>query len=124
VEEALAKGVIAARLADDKKAEDILVLDLRDLRVFTDAFVICTGQTGLQLKAIANGIVEGLKEGGFGKPAVDGDRGANWVILDYGDLVVHIMNPEARQYYQLENLWGDADELDWQSADTAAPGRE
>lgn len=118
--ESLVKAVMAAKLADDKKAENISVLDLEELRIFTDAFVICTGQTHLQLKAITNGIVEGLREAGFGKPVVEGDRNASWVILDYGDVVVHVMNPEAHGYYRLEDLWGDAEAVEWETAEIPA----
>lgn len=119
--ESIDKARHAARLADDKKAENIVALDLHNVCSFTDAFVICTGSTRLQLRAIADGIVEGLRGMGCGKPSMDGERNATWLVLDYGDVVIHIMSPDARDYYQLENLWGDGQEIDWQSAETAAP---
>lgn len=107
------KGALAARLADEKKADNIVVLNVEGISSFTDAFVICTGSTRLQIRAIANGIIQGLGEAGCGKPAVDGLGSGAWAVLDYGDLVVHLMSPEARDYYQLESLWGDGQEIDW-----------
>ncbi|MBX3727549.1 MAG: ribosome silencing factor [Candidatus Sumerlaeia bacterium] len=113
------KACQAARLADDKKAEDIVVLDVADNCTFCDAFVVCTGSTRLQLRAIATGILEGLRVEG-GKPAIDGERNANWVVLDYGDVVVHVMSAEARAFYRLEDLWGDGRTLDWQDTGAAS----
>jgi ribosome-associated protein len=86
------KAAHAARFADDKKAENIIALDLDGICTFTDAFMICTGSTRLQLRAIANGIVEGLTAMGVAKPVMDGERNATWMVLDYGDLIVHIMS--------------------------------
>lgn len=109
------KAVLAARFADDKKAEEITVLDVVGVCTFTDTFVICTGTTSIQLRAISEGVRMGLAEKADVRPGgVDGVRHANWVVMDYGDFVVHIMSRESRDYYQLENLWGDGRPVEWQ----------
>lgn len=102
------KALRAAALAEEKKATDIAVLHVGKLCSFTDYFVICSGQSSLQLKAIADSVEVGLKEEGSVPLAVDGRGLASWVVLDYGDVIVHIMSEEARSYYALEHLWGDA----------------
>ncbi|MEQ8821317.1 MAG: ribosome silencing factor [Sumerlaeia bacterium] len=109
----ITKATEVARLADDKKAENVTVLDVRNVCPFTDVLVICEGSTNLQLKAIANSIHMGLKQAGAGTPITDGASGTNWIVLDYGDVIVHIMNHEARFYYRLEDLWGDGEEVAW-----------
>ncbi len=117
--EAIDKAVLAARKADDKKAEDITVLDLRGICTFTDAFVICTGSSSLQLRAISNSIDDGLRDVGIRKSTVDGSHHGSWIVMDYGDVVVHIMTPESRDYYRLEGLWGDGKEIGWEEAERA-----
>jgi len=102
------KAVLAAQFADAKKAENIDVLDVRGLCNFTDYFMICTGNNRVQLNAIGDNIAVQFKKLGFKSPNEDGHRGGNWVVLDYGDLVIHVMSPEARAFYRLEKLWGDA----------------
>lgn len=102
----------AAKLAGDKKAIDIRVLDLRPVAGFTDFFVICSAGSDRQIKAIHDAVREGIKQD-FGRnpDRVDGERDSNWVLMDYGDAMVHIMSPEARGFYRLEQLWADAEEL-------------
>jgi ribosome-associated protein len=98
-----------AEIASDKKATDIRVLDLRGVVGYTDFFVICSGNTERQTKAIHDGIHEQLKkEHGLLPRRVEGDRESRWVLMDYLDCVVHIFTPEAREYYRLEQLWGEA----------------
>jgi len=98
-----------AEIASDKKAIDIRVIDLRGIVSYTDFFVICSGNTERQTKAIHDGIHQELKgENGLLPRRVEGDREARWILLDYWDVVVHIFTPEAREYYRLENLWGEA----------------
>ena len=100
-----------AEIASDKKAIDIRVIDLRGIVSYTDFFVICSGNTERQSKAIHDGIYEELKNGGDERilpRRTEGDRRARWILLDYWDVVVHIFTPEAREYYRLENLWGEA----------------
>jgi ribosome-associated protein len=112
----LDKAALIAHLADEKKAEDIVVLDVRGLCNFADAFVVCTGSNRIQLNAISDNIADGIRKRGMKYPPEDGERGANWLALDAGDVVVHIMSPEARSFYRLERLWGDAEPYDWQKA--------
>jgi ribosome-associated protein len=106
---ALAERIAA--IASDKKAIDIRVIDLRGIVSYTDFFVICSGNTERQAKAIHDGIYEELKNHGDERilpRRTEGDREARWILLDYWDVVVHIFTPEAREYYRLENLWGEA----------------
>jgi ribosome-associated protein len=99
--------------ASDKKAEDILVLDLRGLCQFTDYFVICHGSSSRQVLAIADAIEERLFEGERRKPKhVEGRRVADWVLMDFIDVVVHVFVDEKRGFYGLERLWGDAPHVD------------
>ena len=108
----LQKAALTAQFADEKKAYDIDILDVRGLCNFTDAFVICTGNNRIQLNAIGDNIAERFKKLGYKNPLEDGHRQGNWVVLDYGDVVVHIMSAEARSFYRLEKLWGDAKMID------------
>jgi ribosome-associated protein len=105
--EALADKI--AEIASDRKATDIRILDLRGIVSYTDYFVICSGNTERQTKAIHDAIHEQLKkEHGLLPRRVEGDRESRWVLMDYLDCVVHIFTPEARGYYRLEQLWGEA----------------
>jgi ribosome-associated protein len=98
-----------AEIASDKKAADIRILDLRGVVGYTDYFVICSGNTERQTKAIHDGIHGELKhEHGLLPRRVEGDREARWVLLDYLDVVVHVFTPQAREFYRLEQLWGEA----------------
>ena len=98
-----------ARLAADKKAIDVVELDLRGVLGYTDYFLICSGNTTRQTKAIHDGILEGLKrEHGTIPRRVEGAGRADWILMDYLDVVVHIFTPEVRDYYRLEQLWGEA----------------
>src|SRR3954453_17712042 len=98
---------LAADYASDKKAIDIVELDLREVG-YTDYFVICTGNTERQTKAIHDGIYEGLKHEHDLLPGrVEGVREARWILLDYLDVVVHVFTPDTRAYYRLEQLWGE-----------------
>jgi len=100
---------LCRELADNKKAEDILILDMRRLSSITDYFVIATGSSEPHLRAITEEIREKLREEHRRRPlAVDGAAGASWVVLDYNDVVVHVMRTETRARYDLEGLWSDA----------------
>jgi ribosome-associated protein len=103
-----------ARVAAEKKATDLRVLDLRGIVSYTDFFVICSGNTERQAKAIHDAIYYELKHGDDGllPNRSEGQREARWILLDYLDCVVHIFTPEARDYYRLEQLWGEAPALD------------
>lgn len=98
-----------ARYAADKKAIDVVELDLREVLGYTDYFLICSGNTGRQAKAIHDGILEGMKqEHGVLPRRVEGSADAGWILMDYLDVVVHIFTPETRDFYRLEQLWGEA----------------
>jgi len=101
------RALRAAEVAEDKRAEDIVVLDMRALTTVTDFFVICTGTNRAQMRAVADAVDEALYEG-RPRPPREGDERAQWILLDYGDVVVHVFGPEARAFYRLERLWGDA----------------
>ena len=102
-------AVTIAAHAADKKASDIVALDLREVAGYTDFFVICSGNTDRQTKAIHDGVHLGLKkQDGLLPRRVEGVGEARWILMDYLDVVVHIFTPEARAYYRLEELWGDA----------------
>jgi ribosome-associated protein len=97
-----------ARYAADKKAIDVVELDLRGVLGYTDYFLICSGNTGRQAKAIHDGILEGLKHEHDRLPRrVEGSAQAGWILMDYLDVVVHIFTPETREFYRLEQLWGE-----------------
>jgi iojap-like ribosome-associated protein len=97
------------RYADDKKAGELVELDLRGVLGYTDYFVICSGNTERQAKAIHDGILEGLKHEHAVLPRrVEGVSSADWILMDYLDVVVHIFTPVTREFYRLEQLWGEA----------------
>ena len=97
-----------AELASDRKAIDIRLLDVRTIVGYTDWFVVCSGNTERQTKAIHDAIHEALKRDGLLPRRVEGEREARWILMDYLDCVVHIFTPEARGFYRLEQLWGEA----------------
>ncbi len=105
--EELASAV--AHFAEDRKALDIVQLDLRGIIGYTDYFVICSGRSERQTKAIHDAIHEGMKSK-YGRlpERVEGVSGARWILLDYLDVIVHVFTPETREYYRLEQLWGEA----------------
>ena len=105
------KGVAAAiRAALDKKALDVVLLDLRKAGGFTDYFVICTGTSGRQIQAIADAVSTTLKTEFGERPALaEGMEKSQWILLDYFDFVVHIFSRECRDFYALERLWGNAE---------------
>jgi ribosome-associated protein len=98
-----------ARYAAEKKAIDLVELDLRGVLGYTDYFLVCSGNTGRQAKAIHDGILEGLKhEHGVFPRRVEGSAEAGWILMDYLDVVVHVFTPQTREFYRLERLWGEA----------------
>jgi ribosome-associated protein len=100
-----------------KKAEDVVVLDLRKAGGFTDFFVICTGINARQIAAIADSVRDTLAREFDERPALaEGVDGSEWVLLDYFDFVVHVFSPECRAYYGLERLWGNAERLEFGTA--------
>jgi ribosome-associated protein len=103
---------IAVNAADDKKAHDILALDISGIASFANYFLLCTGDSSRQIQAIADAIEEQLKAFGIRPSHVEGYRHAEWILMDYVDLVVHIFSKNARTYYDLERLWRDGKKLD------------
>jgi ribosome-associated protein len=98
-----------AELASDRKAIDIRVLDVREIVSYTDFFVICSGNTERQTKAIHDAVYQALKdEQGLLPRRAEGVGEARWILLDYLDCVLHVFTPAAREFYRLENLWGEA----------------
>ena len=106
----------AARAADDKQARDIRVLDLRNVTSFADNFVICSGANARQTQAISDEILQRLKAHNELPNSIEGYDNADWILMDYGDYLVHIFSPAARQYYDLERLWRDARDVAWEPA--------
>jgi ribosome-associated protein len=102
----------AVRAAEDKKANDLLVLDLRKAAGFTDYFVICSGTNPRQIRAIADGVLEGLALEGARPAHVEGYDRAEWILLDYFDFIVHVFASETRVFYGLERLWGSAERVE------------
>lgn len=97
-----------ALLAEEKKAADILVLDVSSLTTITEAFVICTGGSEPQLAAITENIVSGMAKGGISPAHRHRVAASHWIVLDYGSVIVHIFTPPERDFYKLEQLWSDA----------------
>lgn len=110
-----------ARYASDRKALEIVQLDLRGIIGYTDFFLICSGRSGRQVKAIHDSIHHGMKSHHHVLPErVEGLGQARWVLMDYLDVVVHVFTPDARAYYRLEQLWGEAPMLELGDPVTAA----
>jgi ribosome-associated protein len=107
-EDAQRTAVTAARAALEKKAESVVVLDLRGVSGYTDYLVIGGGSSDRQVEAIAEGVEKELKTLGHRLVGSEGQRGGRWVLLDFGDVVVHVFHQEEREHYDLEGLWADA----------------
>ena len=108
----------AATLALDRKAADVVILDLREISSVTDYFVLCTGRSDVHVRAIVERIEAGLAETGERPLAREGVAHGSWALLDYGDVVAHVFQPETRAFYDLERLWGQAPR--WTSDPTSA----
>lgn len=106
-------AVQCARLAASKKAEEIVILEVGKFLVVTDYFVICHGKNRRQIHAIVDAILKDLRAAGVDRRGLEGYHPGNWVLLDYGDVVVQVFDRETRDYYDLEVLWGDAPRVDW-----------
>jgi ribosome-associated protein len=112
--------MIAARAASEKKATDIAILDLRQVASFTEYFVLCTGANARQVTAIADSVEEQLRGVGKRPLHTEGYSSAEWILLDYGDFIVHIFSSASRQFYDLERLWRDAGRIEVDVADGVA----
>ncbi len=99
------KVKLMALAADSVRATDIIVLDLRGLTIISDFFLICTGKSSIQIRAIADRIEEKMREQGYKKLRAEGYQEATWILLDYGDVVVHAMAEEQRSFYRIEEFW-------------------
>ena len=106
-------ALFAARMSDDKKAEDVIIYDVRGLSDITNYFVIATASSKAQVRAIIETIKRDLKDRGVTKIGQEGNENGQWVLIDYGDCVVHVFSPALRDYYGLESMWGDGPKVDW-----------
>lgn len=104
----------------DRKATDVVAMDLKGLSTATDWFLIATGRSDTHVTAIADNLIDELKKEGVRPVNVEGLRGGRWVLVDYFDFVVHVFHPAAREFYQLERLWGDAPQHVLASAESSA----
>ena len=110
----------AVKAALDKKALDVVVLDLRNTPAFTDFFVLCSGLNQRQVKAIADAVEETLGAARVRPAHIEGYDRAEWVLMDFFTFIVHVFTPQTRQFYSLERLWGDAERIE--VSETSAPG--
>ncbi len=108
---------VCARIADERKAEDVVVMDVSSLAYFTDYFVLATGRNERQLRAIAEQIRSRAREMGCHTVGVEGEADSGWILIDLASVVVHLFNPDARELYDLELLWGAAAKIEWQEAE-------
>ena len=95
------------RALEDKKGEDVIVIDLRDITSFTDYFVIATGNNVPQVQAMSDAAEEAMAKNGVSVTNIEGYQSANWILMDYSDVIVHIFDKESRSFYDLERLWKD-----------------
>ncbi len=98
----------AVDIIADKKAANILLLDMREVTLLADYFILCSGSSNRQIQAISDGLLENLKKSGSKRATVEGSADSGWVLVDFGDLIVHIFSPDQRAYYRLEELWQEA----------------
>lgn len=123
IKEGQGKAALIARLAAEKKAENTLILRMGELTSFTDYFVICSGTSTTHVKTIADYIVEEMKKKGARPSGSEGLANALWVLLDYGDVVVHIFESGTRAFYALEKLWLDAPRVAPAASPSSAAGK-
>lgn len=111
---ALERACVCARTAEDNQARDIVVLDMRKLTPLYDFFVIVTGTSRRQLHTLAEEIDAALRQEGDSRMGIEGYQASKWIVQDYGDILVHVFDPDTREYYKLEDLWADAVRVDWE----------
>ena len=107
------RATLCARVAEDNKAKDIVVLDLRGKTPLYDYFVIMTGSSRRQMHALADEIEAALKAVGDSRLSVQGYQGSRWIVEDFGDIMIHVFDQVSREYYSLDDLWADAPKVDW-----------
>jgi len=110
---ALDRARICANVAADNRGRDVLLIDMRKLTTLVDYFVIASGTSRRQIHSMADEIDRAMTQLGDNKIGLEGYGESHWVLLDYGDIVVHLFDDETRRYYDLENLWGDAPRVEW-----------
>jgi ribosome-associated protein len=110
----LTRACLAAKIAADNKGSDILVLDLREITPLFDYFVIVTGTSRRQVHTITEEVDAALRGVGDTRIGIEGYEASKWVVQDYGDVLVHVFDPDTRDYYKLEELWADAKKVDWE----------
>ena len=120
----LMHAVLAAKACDDFRGKEIVVLDLTPITAIFDYFVIATATSGRQMAAIAHEVNKVMKANGWRRLGLEGEKTGTWVLEDYGNLVLHVFSEEARQMYDLEHLWGDSKQVDWQSLVAELPVME
>ena len=111
---ALERACQCARIAADNKGRDILVLDMRGQTPLYDFFVLATGSSRRQIHTLAEEIDASQRSSGEERLSIEGYEVSKWVVQDYGDVVVHVFSPDAREYYRIEELWDDAPRVDWE----------
>ena len=114
--ERIAKASLVVEAALERKAEDVIALDVRAVTSFADTFVLATGRSDRQVRAIAEAILEAIEAHGERALGIEGKQEGRWVLLDLGDVIAHVFQPEVRTYYDLDRLWSDAPTLDLASA--------
>ncbi len=110
---ALRHAVLAAKACDDFRGKDLVILDLTGITAIFDYFVIATAATNRQMHALAEEVDRVISEQGSRRLGVEGYNSGSWILEDFGDIVLHVFSPEARELYDLERLWGDAPRIDW-----------
>lgn len=108
------RALLCAREASRFKALDLVVLDVAQYSSFADYFVICSGKSSRQVQGIAENVEAGLRSGGLRPIGIEGRREGHWVLMDYGDVILHVFYEPARCRYDLESLWADASRLEWE----------
>ena len=103
---------IACKAIDDKKGQDIKIIDIHNVSVIADYFVIASGTNSNQVQAIVDNVEEQLGRAGFEAKQIEGNRNSSWILMDYGDVIVHVFDEENRLFYDLERIWRDGKELD------------
>jgi ribosome-associated protein len=111
---ALTRACHAARIAAENKGQDVLVLDMRPCTPMFDFFVISTGASRRQIHTITEEVDAGMRAEGDTRMGIEGYDASKWVVQDYGDVMVHVFDPDTRDYYKLEELWADAVKVDWE----------
>lgn len=102
---------VAAEAAEDKKARDLVILDISEMSVIADYFIICSANSRTQVRAVADAVRDKLEQHGLSCKSMEGKEDAKWILIDFGDVIVHVFMDEERNFFGLERLWGDAPRL-------------